>query len=795
MKALALLLLIVFLYNNAFAGQFWSFPFPVYRGDQLVGEVIAESDGQTIRNLEVESLSELLNNLVTDETLQTLSQYPSQTISVEQLSDLGITATYDPTQLSISMLIDADKNKIYDINFSGDYNLTNYTEPAFWVWQNSFNLSSEYTQLNNDELQNWEIQWLNFANFGGAEGVNIDLPLFVDGGSNVASDFYRGEFRLFIDKPQYPWRFTLGDITNTSAGHLPSVASGGVAFERLYQDLQPTRNIQNGGTQPLVLNESANVEIYINDAFYSEIRLPPGRYSLDDFPLSSGNNDIRLELTYQSGRTDTIIYSQFFNSRLLRAGISDFGFYSGLVSSFIDQKFSYDKEQWVTNGFYDYGLSDTMTVGVNALYHPDGQQIGIISTFGTDFGNIAFRASGQNNAFNNTLGSIYSIDYSHQIWGSQSYGSPNLQLSYEYQDNYYSLPWQIDVGDTGYSTSARYSISMPFNFTLIFNGSYEEFDDLQPRWLGSAELSWVWDSITMTIGVEQEDDPNDNINEERYLFSFDWDWTSENGDYNASVSYSNEPDSYRAQFEKNTDVYADSYGYALTTEGTSSNQRYGLEADYIGNRFNVEGEVSHNESDNTDAFQTAALRGSTSLTFTSGATTWSRPINGPIAIVKVHDTLDADVEINAFAEQPAEAISTKSLSNAVRLSSHQASNVYVDSPEAPIGYNIGDYLHEITPGTQTGHLIYVGSEASKTIIGQLYSSSGQAIALKVGKFTSEEKTYELFTNRSGRFVLENIASGLYTLQIAPFDNTQVEIPVTQENLIYLPDIYLKGGPQ
>ncbi|UWZ99123.1 pilus assembly protein PapC [Vibrio splendidus] len=795
MKNIILLLYLALITNISVADQFWNFPFPAFRGDQEIGEIIAKSDGQTVKSIDVNSLKALLVGIVNDETLNRLSQLPLPTVTFEELKNLGIEAQYDPSQVRINITIATDNNQIYDINFAGNYNSTSYSDVEFWSWRNNFNLSSDYTQFSIDDIQSWEFQWLNLLNIGGVEGVNIDLPLFADGGSNISSDVYRGEFRVFIDKPKYPWRLTLGDTTNTTAGHLPSVSSGGIAFERLYSDLQPTRNIQNGGTQPLVLNETADIEIYINDAFYSEIRLPPGRYSLDDFPLSSGNNDIRLELSYQSGKKDTIIYSQFFNSRLLRTGISDFGIYSGLISSVIDQSFSYDEEQWVTNGFYDYGLSDTLTIGINGLYHPNGQQLGAISTFGTDLGNIALRVSSQNNSFNDDIGSIYSIDYSHQIWGSQNYGSPNLQLSYEYQDNYYGLPWQEDVGETGYRANARYSLSMTYNLTLILNGSFEDFEDQQSRWLGSTELSWVWDGLTITIGVEQEEDLSNGIDEERYLFSLDWDWTSESGDYNSSISYSNEPDSYRAQFEKNIDNYAGSYGYAITTEGNSSNQRYALESDYIGNRFNIEGEVAHNESDNIGPYQTAAVRGSTSLTFTGNSTTWSRPVNGPIAIVKVHETLDSDVEINALADQPAEAISTRVLSNAVSLSAHQASNVFVDSPEAPVGYNIGDYLHEITPGTQTAHLIYVGSEASKTIIGQLYSEDGQPIALKIGQFISGNKTYDLFTNRSGRFVLENMASGLYTINIGKFNSVQVEIPVTNKNLIYLPDIYMEGGPQ
>ncbi|MCX2788823.1 fimbria/pilus outer membrane usher protein [Vibrio sp. Sgm 5] len=777
--------------------QSWLFPFPLIWGERTLGEIDAYSDGITVGSINVEQLTQATEQLVNAGTLDALRNLPDEYVTVEQLKQMGIAAEFNSSDQSINLVIDESAAADFLLSFGSKYEPAQYSESAFWTMQNTFNASTDYTLFSDSDSENtqtWLGEWLVKANIGGVRGANIDVSGFITDGDDIDSDVYRGEARLFFDEPSTPWRLTFGDVTQTSAGHLPSTPLGGVAFERLYQDLQPTRNIQNGGTQPLVLNESADVEIYINDIFLTEIRLPPGRYTLDDLPLVSGTNDVRLDISYQSGRTDTIVYSQFFNSRLLREGISDFGFYSGLISTIEDNNFKYDDEQWVTSGYYDYGISDTLTLGVNGLYHPDGQQLGVIATIGSDWGNLGLRASAQNNKPNDETGSIYSLDYSHQLWGTDSYGSPNFRLGAEYQDQYFSLPWQIGPSATGVRVFSNYVFTITDDLNLILTGDYRDFEEEEIEWLVSSEIAWQWYSLSLSAGVEKEENPNDNIDETRFTFSADWDWNSVSGEYNANVSYSNEPDTYRAQFQRPSDDYTGSYGYAMTAEGDADSQTYSVEGDYVANRFIADAKVSHLEFDNTDSYQTASLRASTALTLADGNLAWSRPINGPVAIVAVHDSLDADVEINAVADDPAEAISTSTINNAVQLSGgHQLSSIYINVPDAPVGYDFGDHEYNITPGSQTGHLIKIGSAASKTIIGTIELSQNKPLKLFQGQLVGQQKTYDFFTNRSGRFVVEGVAPGDYTIMIDGFSPTKLNVPDTNENLIYLPTLLIKEG--
>lgn len=782
---------------NSYANQ-WEFPFPMLFAGQPIADITALSDGTSISSVSSTDLIEALNGYLNETAYEKLKSEGDGFITLAKLKDIGINLNFDPAELVIELYIDSNAATEFLLSFSSEYTPAVYSKPAYVAWHNNFNITAENITTENisNDSQTYLFEWLLSGNIGGVRGLNFDASFFYSDGSEQENDIYRGEARVFFDNPDSPWRATFGDITPLTAGHLPNVPLGGIALERLYDELQPTRNIQNGGTQPFVLNESAEVEIYINDVYVSELRLPPGRYRLDDLPLVAGANDIRIEIRYQSGETDTVVYSQFFNTRLLREGFSDFGIYAGLLSFIQDDDFEYDSDQEVLSGYYEYGLTDTITLGLNGIYHPDGQQIGSVFNWGTFLGNIGWRLSGQTNNNLNEQGIISSIDYSHRVWGADSYGLPNLRVSFEYLDRYNSLPWSENEGSSGYRVVTSYIYNLTNRLDLNIDADLDNFDDFEQTWFTSAKLAWQSLGVQITTGVEHEEDPNENLSDTRYTVNLSWDWTSTNSDYRANASYSNETDLGRLRFQKTSDDKAGSYGYRLTSEFEENTQTYSALADYVGNRFRAEAETNYIEVNNGNNIHTTALRGSTAISFFDSNTSWSRAYSGPAVMVSVHDSLESDVLINALAGDAPDAVSTSTLSNTVPLSSgHVESSVYISAPDAPIGYDIGEYQHNITPGSRTGHLIYIGSADSKTVIGTLVDQQGKPIGLIQGYLLSKElERYPLFTNTSGRFVVEGISEGSFELWVNGRTTPLgvISIPESTDSLIYLPAFTAQG---
>ncbi|GAM58959.1 hypothetical protein JCM19231_536 [Vibrio ishigakensis] len=465
---------------------------------------------------------------------------------------------------------------------------------------------------------------------------------------------------------------------------MPSLNLGGVALERLWSSLQPSRNIQNGGSQSIYLRESANVYIYINDIYFTDIRLPPGRYQLEDLPLDQGSNDIRIEIRYQSGEREVINYSQFFNTRLLRSGISDFSLYAGVASNIVDTDYEYDTEQYVAQGYYEYGLTNHLTIGLNGAYHPEGQIVGGVINVGAPFGNIGSRFSGLTYEDESAVGSIASIDYEHSVFGNLGFSSPNLRLSYEVFTDYRATPWLTGADLlSGMRARGDYRYYVTSNIDYTLRGSWTlDRDQSESVYFGALEISWSpWD-FKFTSSIEYEYDDATGIGETSYFFVARWDWFSSVDFYAASAEYQTRTNRVRGTFSKFSQSTPGGYGYELTAEYGENVQDYSVRGDYVGNRFTTELEYQAEIDDLTEERnQAVSARLSTAVSMLGSDIAWGRSYRGPAVIVDIHDTIEAPVLINGVSEEEPESIATRNLSGLVPIyGAHGSSTVYIDVP-------------------------------------------------------------------------------------------------------------------
>lgn len=775
----------------------WLFPFPINYLGSTVGDVDAFSDGKTISKVNTEQLHKLIASALTSEVSGNLSSYKDTFISVEILKEWGILLSFSSSDMSISLSFVQDARKERALSFSSPYSLPIYSTSAFFTNINNFNFGVSDTRgvKTQSGEQKWNIEWISTGNFAGARGVNYKLSGYFDGGTDEHQSFYRGDISAFIDRAEVPYRVTFGDQVNSTSGHLPSQQFGGIGFERNYSALQPNRSIQVGGTQALVLEESADIELYINDSYVTEFRLPPGRYLLDNLPLSSGSNDVRLDIEYQSGRRDSILYSVFYNSKLLKEGISDFGMYLGAPSEIEDSNYKYDTDSLITSAFYDYGLTEYLTLGLNGFYHKDGFILGGISTLGTSIGNIGFRLSSSQSSEYDETGYIASIDYAASLWDQNNYSAPNLRIALESYDSYSYQPW-TEEGTTGHSAALSYTLGITDDIYLSLSYNLDKESGYEAEWSAEASTSWSYSNVVIGLGITHEEDPNEGVSNTEGTVSIDWTWSSDDGQYTADAGYASDTEIGRASFSKPSKNQVGQYGYALSADVESDQGQYQLRGDYVSNRVRYDGDVTYYNSTKSEDTVVTSFRPSTAFTISDGTLSWSRPIYGAAAVVQVHDTLDSQVLINSDEDDNAEAISSNGLNNVISLSTaHLSQSFTVEAPNAPIGYDIGNYFYNVTPGAYTSHIFTVGSDASKTVIGRLSLSDGKPLSLTQGYFISDTgDSIPFFTNKGGRFVVEGISSGRYKIQ--PMNSEikgHMNIPESEDNLIRLPEIQLIQG--
>ncbi|GAM63221.1 P pilus assembly protein [Vibrio ishigakensis] len=283
--------------------------------------------------------------------------------------------------------------------------------------------------------------------------------------------------------------------------------------------------------------------------------------------------------------------------------------------------------------------------------------------------------------------------------------------------------------------------------------------------------------------------------ETNYFFSITWNWFSETGDYSARADYQSLLNVGRVTVAKNNRNTPGSFGFEASADVGEDIQVYSLRADYTANRYSGEVEYVYLTNTDTDVqTQNISTRLSTAISVFDTDVSWSRSYFGPAAIVKVHDSLEAPVFINEYYEEEPQSIATQTLNNTAPLyGSHIETRVLVTVPDAPVGYNYGNDIRVIIPGTYTGHIIEVGSSQNRTVIGTLLNAEGEPIVLRNGYVLHNGGRSTIFTNSAGRFALDGVGYGEFEVNIVgdPSYQGRFRIDEDAKSLIYLNDLTLQ----
>ncbi|MCF1430372.1 MAG: fimbria/pilus outer membrane usher protein [Shewanella sp.] len=289
------------------------------------------------------------------------SQAIGNIVSLADLSEAGLDISFDTSTLSLSAAISPAALGSSGMDFGTEYQSFVPTTSGRFSWFNSFNLSHTQNWQNDDNSQTSSLEWLAQFNVGGTDGVNLLMANYLDI-DDEQTNFQRGEWQLYYDNPYAPYRLSLGDVEALGAGHLSGANIGGISLSSDYAALQPSRVIGPNSNQALVLTESADIEIWVNGQMIFNGRQPAGRLSLANMPMTNGANDIEVRVRYLSGKTETFVFTKFYNTNLLNEGMINYGAFLGSPSSFGEDGVEYT-DSWLSSGFVEYGVNSWLTLG------------------------------------------------------------------------------------------------------------------------------------------------------------------------------------------------------------------------------------------------------------------------------------------------------------------------------------------------------------------------------------------------------------------------------------------------
>lgn len=773
---------------------------PAKDGAVYLGDIVITIDTQDKLEFSAQRLLDLLSNVLAPDVLQTLqaSFAGKATLTPADFEASGISIRYNPQQLALELGIAAERRATQSVQVSplNRDRIGTFAKPADFSAYLNIRGNLDYIHDGFDEGLNEPIFFLDGATrLGGAvlESEGIWQP----GSDRV--DFQRQGSRLVYDDRHNLMRWTGGDLQTISRGFQAAPDIAGLSIFRSYSVLQPQTIVRPRGDRSFRLERPATVEVQVNGQIVRRLQLAPGTYDLRDFPFTQGANDIRLSILDDTGRSELLRFNVFLDQSQLAKGLSEFGLYAGVKSPLGRHGPHYSDEMALT-GFYRRGVSDYLTLGVNAQFDNDSRMGGVEAVLGTTIGTIGVNFSLSDlDGFGTGHAAVVTFQ---RLIQRRDGRADSLNLSFETRSRDFG-PMGTIIPDNPFKWEIGAGYSHAFN-DFVYAGldaRYSKGRDAQ-RDIHNyrATVGWrISPDLSLTADARYErDDFGSRVGG---LFSL----TYRLGRYSSVRSdYDTHFDRAKLSYQTLRGQGVGSYNITADAERSDLGSGVNVVGNYYANRAELG--LSHFgtfENDFGDSSsQRTSLRFGTSLAVADGAFSVGRPIYDSFAIVKPHPTLkNADVLIDPSPFGYTANTGALAAATQPSISSYAERTITLDAPTAPSGVDLGQGSFRVFPPYRSGYLHMVGSDYSVTALGTMLNTDGEPVSLVTGTATElahpEREPVTLFTNKEGRFGAVGLAPGKWRIQMLDTQNSSyvIDVPQNTEGVLRLGEIRPNGSSE
>jgi len=808
-------------------GKIITLPLPLKDGQTLLGEVTVRVHPDDSLLVSLAEIRQRLNGTLNGGSKRALEQMtaPSGFVALEEVKAAGVNLTFDKGLQELRLELATDLRLTSDISVGGRSTSpvgSALAQPA--KVSGYINLISGIDYLWGSDMPG--VQSSSISGVGqrmGFEGVarlygivlenrflyegNVDANICPTGARCIyqhEAGFKRQSSRAIYDFPEAQMRLSFGDTEPLAAPVQRSVEMIGVSLEKSPYKLAPGEVSGSTARTSLRLDRPSEVDVIVNGVVVQHLRLRPGTYNIRDLPLATGSNEIKLSIVDDTGARRTETFTTFGATNLLRAGTSEWAATAGVPSYLRDNERSYQNGEYMASSYLRYGVNDWLTGEANFQADSRVAMGGIGANTSTPWG--AFGILGA--ASTSDLGSGFAAGLNWDVIGYTGLiaeRGENFSLSAEYRGRGFHRPGDRYATSSGIlfpefnywlRLSGSYSTKLDDKMGLALSARYQFSDDKQPtfspftikgdRYGADLTLSRSFASnVTGSLLVGYSNESYLRFSPElieaakpdfrvgvRLSFRPD-DKTSVTTGYD-SLNRQGTVSAYRAEGNGigrwDASVNAQHLGW---TDSTNAGANVG----YFGNRGEVS--VSH-YSDATgaifDAKNTAAVtqrssvRVGASVAFADGVVAVGPPIRGgAFALVHPHESIagkeiivgDNDY-VRAKADRWGPAVVTD-------VPAYSASSLPVDVADLPLGYSLGAGAFDLRGSYRSGYALEVGSAFSVSVVGAMLDDTGEPVALTGGMARSVDnpsKQVPVFTNGSGKFGADGLASGRWVIEMA-----------------------------
>lgn len=771
---------------------------PVKDGAIYLGDIALTINPDDSIEFSSQRLLDLLSNVLDPNVLKALQgDFAGKTVlTPADFEASGVSVRYNPQTLELNLTIASERRASRSVQVTplDREKLGSFAKPADFSAYINVRSSLDYVHSGPDEGFADPVFFLDGATRIG--GAVLESEAFWQPGS-FGPDFQRQGSRLVYDDQTNLMRWTAGDLQPVVRGFQSSPDIAGLSLFRSYSVLQPQQIVRPRGDRSFRLDRASTVEVQVNGQIVRRLQLNPGTYDLRDFPFAQGANDIKLAILDDTGRTELLRFNVFLDQSQLAKGLSEFGFYAGVMSPLGRRGPHYTDDPAFT-GFYRRGISDALTLGINAQADKDVRMGGLEAVAGTPIGTVAVNFSLSDiDGIGSGWASVTTFQRLIQRKGGRS---DSLNLSFETRSRKFG-PIGTVIPDNPYKWELGGGYSHAFS-DLAYAGVDARYSkardggrDVQTYRLTSGYRLSSTANLTADARYER-----DSLGS-RYsgLVSL----TVRLGKFSSiRTDYDTHDNRARMSFQTLHGQGVGSYNITADVERSDNGSGASVNANYFANRAELG--FSHYGTF-TDGFghslaQRSSLRAAASFAIADGGFSMGRPIYDSFAIVRPHRSLkDAPVVVEPSPFGFTATTGTLGTAIQPNLSSYSERTIAIDAPTAPVGVDLGQGSFRLFPPYRSGYLLTVGSDYSLTAIGRMINEDGEPVSLVTGKAIElahpDRLPVTIFTNREGRFGIAGLAPGKWRLEMLDDRKSvfEIDIPKTAEGAVRLGDLQVRKG--
>ena len=168
---------------------------------------------------------------------------------------------------------------------------------------------------------------------------------------------------LSFDQVRSRRRWVLGDTIgrSTTLGSSPVVGGFSVSTQ---QDIDPYYAIYPSPQINGAVRTPSTADVYVDGRLVSSVRLPPGRFTLNDLPIETGLGNVRVIIRDAFGRQQSINLGFYLSTQLLKKGEQDYSYVAGLERTSTGTNVEYGRA--IATAVHNIGLADWLTIGFQA---------------------------------------------------------------------------------------------------------------------------------------------------------------------------------------------------------------------------------------------------------------------------------------------------------------------------------------------------------------------------------------------------------------------------------------------